>query len=41
MRQSIQKELGIIKEATDIKVRNPRPYCRKEKHKENFILSIV
>jgi hypothetical protein len=40
MRQSIQKQLGLIKEDNTIKVRTARPYNRKEKHKTDYISHI-
>lgn len=33
MRQSVQKELGFLKEDTTTKIRTVQPYSRKIKHK--------
>ena len=40
MRQSIQKELGLLKEDITTKVREVKPYTRKIKHKQNFLDTI-
>lgn len=40
MRKSVQKQLGLLKENKTLKVRSPKPYSRKQKHRENFLLPV-
>jgi hypothetical protein len=36
MRQSIQKQLGLLKKDQTIKIRTTKPYSRKIKHKKTL-----
>lgn len=40
MRKSVQKQLGLLKEKATTKVRTPKPYNRRQKHKEDFCFSL-
>lgn len=40
MRQSIQKELGLLKEDITTKVRVVKPYTRKMKHKQDYTIGV-